>query len=97
LEKYGTPRQGLLAAHALGKIILRPDLELSCVEGLEQFSHVFHYFCSSALNSSSFGFSLSSIRMMDRKRQDGSSRAKSSHQSSMEKSLGSLRLVLRIG
>ena len=40
-EKFGTPRQGLLAPAAKGQIILQPPYnDPACVEGLEQCSHL---------------------------------------------------------
>lgn len=40
-EKFGVPRQGILAPHVISEIVLEPAFrDESCVRGLEGFSHI---------------------------------------------------------
>ncbi|EIE25253.1 hypothetical protein COCSUDRAFT_35707 [Coccomyxa subellipsoidea C-169] len=43
-QRNGTPRQPLLARNARAKLVLRPDVPAGCLEGLEQYSHVWILF-----------------------------------------------------
>ncbi|KAK9909115.1 hypothetical protein WJX75_007371 [Coccomyxa subellipsoidea] len=43
-QRNGTPRQPLLARNARAKLVLRPDIPAGCLEGLEQYSHVWMLF-----------------------------------------------------
>ncbi|CAL8461760.1 g1291 [Coccomyxa elongata] len=43
-QRNGTPRQPLLACNARAKLVLRPDIPVGCLEGLEQYSHVWILF-----------------------------------------------------
>lgn len=44
VEKHGTPRQPMLAPHTKGRLVLHSKFDSSCVDGLEDYSHVWIVF-----------------------------------------------------
>lgn len=59
IEKYGTPRQGKLVPHSRGYVELISELDSECVDGLDQFSHLWIVFMFHA-NDTKHGWKFSS-------------------------------------